>query len=307
VTGDDEFSGVDFDLLADYVGGALDGTPEHGRVAALVADDPAWRAAHHELMQGMATVGAELGALGGTPEPMPADLAARLDEAFTTAARSDADELGAPSRPRLEAVPGGASESRRARVRKNGLAKRRWVAPLAVAAGLIAFVGFGLDYLSGLHRSSSDKAASSSAGRAESAPMMATDRAPGSAGLMAALPPAVDIRSSGTDYHDITLGGPAGASKKALVPAPNAATGSSVDPLARLRPPDALLGCLDEIALQNGAGTITVQSVDYARFDGSPALVVRFTAANGTWAWASRADCGTPAAGASTLDHAKVG
>ncbi|WP_373688915.1 hypothetical protein [Verrucosispora sioxanthis] len=38
-----EFSEVDHDLLADYLGGALDGTPEHAEIARRVAQDPAWR------------------------------------------------------------------------------------------------------------------------------------------------------------------------------------------------------------------------------------------------------------------------
>ena len=41
-----EFDGVDIDLLADYIGGALAGTPDESAVAALVADDPAWREAY---------------------------------------------------------------------------------------------------------------------------------------------------------------------------------------------------------------------------------------------------------------------
>jgi hypothetical protein len=311
VTGD-EFSEVDFDLLADYVGGALDGTPEHARVARLISEDLAWRGAHEDLMRGMTAVRTELGALGRESEPMPADLVVRLDDAFGTPADLAAagpaavdGELGAPGR-HLASVPGNASESPRARVRTNGLKRRRWVAPLAIAAGLIAFVGFGLDYLSGQNRGSSDTA-SSSAGRAESAPMMATDGAPGAAGLVGALPPAADIRSSGTDYRTDTLGNPAAVGKKDFAPAPNAASGNAVDPLARLRPGAELQGCLDAIAGENGAGSITVQSLDYARFDGAPALVVRFTAANGTWAWASGSSCGMTQAGASTLGHAKVG
>jgi hypothetical protein len=310
VTGD-EFSEVDFDLLADYVGGALDGTPEHARVAGLIAEDLAWRGAHEDLTRGMTAVRTELGAMGRESEPMPADLIVRLDEAFGTPAGLAAagpaavdGELGAPSR-HLAAVPGSASGPHRASVRTNGLKRRRWVAPIAIAAGLIAFVGFGADYLSGQNRGSSDKA--SSAGQAESAPMMATDGAPGAAGLVGALPPAADIRSSGTDYQPDTLGSPAAVGKKDFAPAPNVASGNGVDPLARLRPGAELQGCLDAIAGENGAGTITVQSLEYARFQEAPALVVRFTAANGTWAWASGSSCGTTQAGASTLGRAKVG
>jgi hypothetical protein len=77
-----QFSGVDIDLLADYVGGALDGTPDETVVAGLVADDPAWRAAYEVLTGGMAAIGADLRLLGAADEPMPAELSARLDTAF---------------------------------------------------------------------------------------------------------------------------------------------------------------------------------------------------------------------------------
>ena len=40
--------------------------------------------------------------------------------------------------------------------------------------------------------------------------------------------------------------------------------------LGRLRAPDALQACLDAIAQANAGGPITVETVDYARFDGAP-------------------------------------
>ena len=40
---------VDHDLLADYVGGALDGTPEQERIAGLIAASPEWGRAAEEL------------------------------------------------------------------------------------------------------------------------------------------------------------------------------------------------------------------------------------------------------------------
>jgi hypothetical protein len=312
VTGD-EFSEVDFDLLADYVGGALDGTPEHATVVALIAAEPAWRAAHDELAQGMAAVGAALGALGATAEPMPAEVATRLDEAFAAAGPAAEDEeLGAPGGRRLTSVPADASEPRRSPVRNRGREKRgrrlRWAAPIAAAAAALAFVGFGIDYLAGRgQEATSDSAASSGAGRAENAPMIATDQAPASGAGVTGLPPAAAITSSGTDYLPTTLAGATTDNRKAA-PAPGeAATASAADPLARLRPAAALLACLQAIGAEHGGGPITVQSVDYARFAGTPAVVARFTAADGTWAWASGSTCGTPGIGAATLDRAKVG
>lgn len=87
-----EFSEVDIDRLADYVGGALDGTPDEAEVASLVAGDPAWRAAHDALTAGMASVAAGLGALAA--EAMPADIAVRLDSAL--AGLPPLDRTGAP-------------------------------------------------------------------------------------------------------------------------------------------------------------------------------------------------------------------
>jgi hypothetical protein len=49
-----------------------------------------------------------------------------------------------------------------------------------------------------------------------------------------------------------------------------------------------------------------VQTVDYARYLGNPALVVRFSAANGVWAWASGPGCGAPGAGAAKLAAVQV-
>ncbi|MFF5081925.1 hypothetical protein ACFY36_33155 [Actinoplanes sp. NPDC000266] len=272
MTGAAEFSGVDIDLLADYIGGALEGTPDESVVATLIADDPRWRSAYETLGGRMAMVGAELGRLA--PEPMPSDLAARLDEAFS-----------AP--PRLELVHDAGPVERKKR-------QRRWVTPIAIAAGVVAFVGFGLDYLAGRDSASDDSAASTAAGgSAEQVP--------------AASPPTL---STGTDYTKATL---AIAPSEPLSAASNpdetfsaqkngdrAAT-ATVPELARLVPLTALQECLDAIQRENAGGPIAVESVDYARFNGSPALVVRFTATNGLWAWASGPSCGTPAGDADTL------
>jgi hypothetical protein len=308
----DEFGEVDFDLLADYVGGALDGTPEHAAVAALIASEPAWRAAHDELARGMAAVGAALGALGTIAEPMPAEVATRLAEALAAAGPAAGDdELESPGRRHLGSVPADAP-AERASVRKRGSEKRgrrlRWAAPIAVAAAAVAFVGFGIDYLAGRSPdATSDSAASSGAGRAENAPMMGTEPAP-AAGGVAALPPAAEIKSTGTDYLPTTLANAGTKDARKVAPAPGGvATDTAVDPLARLRPGAALPACLQAIADAHGAGAITVQSLDYARFTGTPALVVRFTATDGTWAWASGATCGSPGTGPATLGSAKVG
>jgi hypothetical protein len=466
----DQFGEVDIDLLADYVGGALMGTPEESAVAARIADDPVWQSAYASLADGMSFVSAELGRL--SPEPMPADLAARLNSLFTTPATDltastnagrtselstsaptspatehtapadpllngaaigpsatadspagsaaapdaadwlpagatvDADaaadsllagaaadlgepadsflsdsaadtasasdhrdrheapenqapenqapenqavenqaaenetaggqgaedenvsavptaaDLAAPPKPHLTLVRGGLADGGGARgggarggdgagrdgahgVRKTRPAPRRgrrlrWAAPIAVAAGLVAFVGFGLDYLAG--RSTSHESTDSGAGVSA-----AGNKAP----RVAEAEPTL---SSGIDYTHATLGiaamqpmtAPLTSQGPGRKTAPEFASG--VEPaLQRLAAPATLAECLAAIEEANAAGALTVESVDYARFDGAPAVIVRFTAANGQWAWASGADCGTQASGAATLDKVPVG
>jgi hypothetical protein len=284
-----EFREVDIDLLADYVGGALTGTPDEDAVAALIADDPAWQAAYESLSGAMAAVGVELGRF--EPEPMPDDVIARLDAA-----------LAAPSTPRLTLVPGDGAhavhqvdETEPERGSKPGRARRlRWATPIAIAAGVIAFVGFGLDYLAG--RDSADDSASSTAGGAYAEKDAA------------AIPP--QLLSSGIDYSAGMLSTMPAAGSTAIEPfatprsaasgaAPLSATNdkgnaaAEPDPLGRLHDPTALQECLDAIGAENAGGVISTQSVDFARFDGTPAIVVRFSAADGQWAWAAGADCGT--------------
>ena len=325
----DEFSGVDIDLLADYVGGALDGTPDHATVAGLIAGDPAWRAAHDALADGVTAVGHDLGALGATPEPMPVEFAVRLEKAFASSIADPAPidpELAAPTVPHLKPVRGDGASGRRLTAVPDGgvdraagerkgatVAKRRrrlrWAVPVAAAAAVLAFAGFGIDYLAGSTKATSDNTTSSAGGaaRAENAPML------GSGQPQVAAPPAAgQIRSSGVDYdrstlRDATVAAFAAPTRKGASHVPGVATDSAASPLARLRPPDALQACLDAIARANGAGAITVQTVDYARFEGSPALVVRFSAGNGGWAWASAPDCGAPGSGAATLAAVPVG
>lgn len=325
-----EFGGVDVDLLADYIGGALAGTPDESVVATLIADDPAWQDAYTELSAGMAAVGAELGRF--EPEPMPAELTARLDTLLTSPIAEAAPiaeatpiaeaapipaELAAPPVPHLSAVRGpdavgnGAQGVRdekspeRKRGRQARAARRlRWATPIAIAAGAVAFVGFGLDYLAGRQSHSTDSATSAGAGLADSKAENAAPAAPGR----------MQILSTGIDYTAATL---AAAPDAQALSAPDAGGAPSFekttpraaaqgDALSRLRPAQALQDCLDAIGLANGFGPISPLTVDYARFDGKPAIVVRFTAGNGLWAWASGPSCGSQSGDADTLGKAPV-
>ena len=294
-----DFAGVDVDLLADYIGGALDGTPEHARVAGLIARDETWQAAYQTLAAGMAAVGIELRALGAEPEPMPADVVDRLDRAFpaTTGPHGATADRGRLVGARLVAVGGDERPARTGAATARARRARKWAVPVAVAAVVLAFAGFGINYLLGPGQSPITSSATSGGGAQRSNGQSAPEAASG--GLLATLPPAGRILSSGADYEHGTL------SAGPPVTLSDSARGAA--PLDRLRPPAALLACLNAIAAENGAGPISVHTVDYARYAGAPAVVVRFTAGNGSWAWASGPDCGAPGLGASRLDAAKVG
>jgi hypothetical protein len=319
-----EFSGVDIDLLADYVGGALDGTPDEAVVTALIAEDAAWRDAHALLSDGVATVTGHLQDLGAVDEPMPADVSARLDAALlaqttgpesrATAVGASADGSGAPAAMEpgtdgaapvrhLVAVASSGSRSKRAR-------RLRWAAPVGIAAGVLAFIGFGVQQLG-----------STDAGQDTSAASSAEDNsAQAAAGDALALPGGiVPVSNSGIDYRRDTLGqvtittlatgAPAAPSASSFKQAPGTAPRNALDEsaLARLRVQEALKACIDAIAAQQGAGEITAQSVDFARFEGAPAVIVQFSTANATWVWAAGPDCGSPGVGADKLASVQVG
>jgi len=366
-----EFSEVDIDLLADYVGGALDGTPDETAVATLIAENTAWRDAHALLSGGVTAVTGHLRALGEIAEPMPLEVFARLDAALLTqagelaaagevrtaatdqastpirATRTDATAMdaaatagatsigasagevtpvdtaagataggvansgvtpgvgamepgsdgAAPGR-HLVAVPSG-SRSGRAR-------RLRWAAPVGIAAGVIAFAGFGLQQQFAT-QSSEDSAGSAGAPRA------AAERE-------LALPNGVaQVVESGTDYRPETL---ARSERTMIGPAPapepvqespsrlltEDTTSAKADAtLDRLRAQAALRACIEAIAAEHGAGEITAQTVDLARFNGAPAVIVRFAAAGAEWVWAAGPACGTPGVGADKLAAVQVG
>ena len=312
-----EHAEVDIDLLADYIGGALDGQ-DAAAVARLIADDPRWRSTYELLAPGMAEVGAGLRALGARPEPMPADVAARLDTVLTEAdAASPVAEptvidpaLTQPSEPLLVPVRGGqrhpqgvrpSGADRSARRRR----RLRWAAPIAAAAGVVAFAAIGFGQLSG---DSAEDATSAAGSADQAAPMMESQ--------LASLPPDDAIVTSGTNYTSPTLGEPsrvtvaepeapkrnrAEASPEAL------AAGSDIGPLRRLRLREALVACLEAIAQERGGTPIAVETVDYARYQGAPALIVRFVADGATWAVAAGPECGTPERRASLLETLRVG
>lgn len=304
----DEFSGIDIDLLADYIGGALDDADE-ARVSRLVAQDPRWREAYEAVAPALTATEADLHAFGATAEPMPADVVTRLDAALASA-NSEAAGGGAASGRRLHSVPDRGDDrdrTERTRVTASRRRRMRWAAPIAAAAGVLAFAGFGVGYL--VDRSNTGAADTSAAAgsSAENAPMIASDQA------SLVTPPSGDqIMASGTDYTPATLPNlSARAAAETMTKpdaagpgaerAPQMAPDPGIPGLQRLRARTALLACLEAIARENADGPITVQAVDFARFQGEPAVIVQFTAARGGSSWASGPDCGATGSGADRL------
>ncbi|GIG89064.1 hypothetical protein [Plantactinospora endophytica] len=80
-----QFREVDLDLLADYVGGALDGTPDEIEIARLVDQDAAWAEAYADLTAGIDAVRLDLADWAATPVPMPSAVVDRLTSALARA------------------------------------------------------------------------------------------------------------------------------------------------------------------------------------------------------------------------------
>jgi hypothetical protein len=243
---------VDQDRLADFVGGALDGTPDAAAVRVLIETDPGWAAAHADLLAATAAVSAELRSVGSRPHAVPEDVAARLDALFRplesdrragsappTATDGRPGEpatarevrsqgaAGGPVRsgPRTGArgaggtagaAPGGPGGSSRpggtGPGRQTQSRRMRWAAGLSAAAAVIAV---GVGFVSLLPGGRSDNATS------------APDSAAGAAApqLAASGPPAI---ASGRDYQPGSFGGLAGKRSQAqeVTPPPPADAGT---------------------------------------------------------------------------------
>jgi hypothetical protein len=235
-------SDADLDRLADYTAGVLDPQEEH-RVTELIRTDPAWQRAHRDLADAQPRLDAALAGLG--PATMPKDVADRLDAAF-------AGETGA-------ADPGTAKVIDISR-------RRRWTrlaAGTTAAAAAVAAIFAGVVALSS---GGTNNASSGSGAGGVAAPQV---------NPLALSPPTV--LHTGADYAPQDFAA-SGAGKASAVPnqavprQPDAAGGD----LTRLNDPDALRSCLAAVVAVHG-GTPTV--VDYARFQGQPALVVTLVGA----------------------------
>ncbi|MEV4810242.1 hypothetical protein [Micromonospora avicenniae] len=321
------FGEVDHDLLADYLGGALDGTPEQAVVARLVAEDAAWAEAYAELAPAVAAVEGDLARWGEPVADMPLDVADRIVTALAALPPVPGEHEEKPSEPDAQPtgsplVPAQGDRRRPAvgvprpdRSAPTGPGRRRrrlarLAGPVALAAVAVAVVGLGVDQLA----SGGDDAQTS--GTAMDAPANAPEAA--AAPVRTTGPP----MHSGTDYMPLNLGSAlasGGPKTFAGSPDPTGRTASGAqhdrlsepygrDQLVRLTDPAALDTCLREIAAEHRGGALVADLVDYAAFQGEQALVVRFTDATGArWAWVSGPECGVPGSGADTRYRTRVG
>ncbi|MFY1697062.1 hypothetical protein [Solwaraspora sp. WMMA2101] len=324
----DRFAEVDRDLLADYVGGALDGTPDQVVVDRLIAQHPAWRTAHDELVDASRLVQSTLAEWGSQAEPMPQGVADRITAALAAeplpaavpamVAAPLADRTGTAAdhlAPPVEIT----SATGRDRTRRDGRRRRwqRYATPVAVAAAAAALAGLGLQQLLG--GGFTDEASTTAGGAPDSAGGVESAQQEGSPNTMMepGAPTAPRILASGTDYQRATL-----------APAVEAAVGRAGEDYTQQSPDDvvlqeeptpsaalgrftdqaALADCLASVTAEHGTGALGVGVVDLALFEGAPALVISFTdSAGAAWIWVSGSRCGVPAAGADTRYSTQVG
>ncbi|MET8090076.1 hypothetical protein [Micromonospora sp. NPDC005220] len=325
------FREVDADLLADYLGGALDGTPQQDEVAQLVSADPSWAEAYALLAPAVAEVRADLTRWAEPSPEMPSAITERLLAALAAAeptndTSTEAAPGGDPVTPVVVPAQGGAGRrptvptpvgsGRRV---STGPGRRRWRgwarrgAPVAAAAIAVVAVALGLNQLS--MRASDDSSDATALNRPASAPE-------GVAGAETVRTTGPSLRS-GTNYTAQTLGdayGPhAPAASRATGNTPGGqpevagggdrpASAHGSDQLARLTDEAALTSCLASVAAEHGSAPLVVEVTDYARFQGEQALVIRFTDATGArWAWVSGPECGVPGSGSDSRYSARVG
>lgn len=186
---------------------------------------------------------------------------------------------------------------------------------MAAAAMAVVAVALGLNQLS---MRAGDESGTSAMDRPASAPEDAAAPA-------AARTTSPTLRS-GTDYTPQTLGNAPGADRQ-TTSSPGRASGAApgsqpgvgteeerrsspdgLDQLARLTTEAALSTCLADVAAEHGSAPLAVEVIDYARFQGEQALIIRFTDTTGArWAWVSGPECGVPGSGSDSRYSARVG
>jgi hypothetical protein len=272
------FGDVDLDRLADYVGGALEDTPDEAAVAELVITDPDWTRAHAALVAADVLVRTDLAVLAARPEPMPADVMSRLTAAVSAEppVQPAAGVTGArPGRSHLSALSGGRTDADARPTRR--LSQRRWSAVVGVAAAVVV-LGFGTVSLASRFGDSNTLSTDSKAGRlAGQEPGAASDTAAGptvvnASGVdydalsLAALAARPSVLAHGLRSSDAAANGNLEATAQGSVP-----FASVPDALRPLADPNTRGTCVNAITVRYGGTPVLL---DYARYQGKPALVV---------------------------------
>jgi hypothetical protein len=268
---------VDHDLLADYLGGALDGTPEHEQVSALISTSPGWRQAAQDLTLALASVSEDLHLLSGYPEKMPVDLADRFDVLLASPEMSPQPAKN-PRDPLAERTVQRTAPAKRQRWRK-------WTVPVAVAVAMGSFFVLRNTPMVG-----------STFGGTTQQPVTA-ERMPQDSALTPESASSVPTTASGREHSRTSLRQFSSLpSESTFSQTPDYASPLSGGPgiaqqseLDRLRDPLALQKCLTfvRVALP---GAITL--VDYSSFEGSPALVISITSQGKGWTFVAGPSCG---------------
>ncbi len=310
--------GVDWDLLADHLGGALEGA-ERDRVAHLIATDPRWAAAAARLSAALSAVAADLAAL--PPVTMPDDVTARLDRAL----RQPTGPVPAPRRDGIVGVGAAASApGRRADRRRDatrpatgtgpadtgpGRSQRRrlrvW-GGLAVAMGTAAVVLAAVQTL-GLPGTSGDgpDELEVTLGQPETVEVTPFDTL-GVPLLVATrtdyrldqLPPAPEMPAPPSDSPGITSEG-GGVFGHGAPGSPNAPRAADAVPEALAALWASPQRCLTQVVAGYAPRAVAVEAVDFAWVDGEPAVLVWVADPEGArWVTVAGPACGTPGMGA---------
>lgn len=243
------------DALCDLDAGLLAGTPGEADIQAHVAGC----ASCADFIALLATTREQLAALPAVP--MPPDVAERIDAALASEATSDqsANDESAPATV-AGVTPLGSARSRRP----------RWVrGASAVAAGIALLVAgaVGVDALTAGNEKSGTV---SGAAEGNSAPNDRAQRDTGSARNYTSATLADGVRALVGD-RNIAARPP--QPKSASPPLPLGAQPDAVDPpdLRRLRSPAQLASCVAELT---GRAGVRPLAIDYATYDGEPAVII---------------------------------
>ncbi|MDP9239394.1 MAG: zf-HC2 domain-containing protein [Actinomycetota bacterium] len=244
----------DIERLSDLEAGLLDGDPAADRLQAHVA--------------GCASCTDLVGLLRDTqgmladlpPIEMPADVAGRIDTALASAA-----EAANPATAGVTLLADRADHHRR----QQG---RRWLPGAGAVAAGVALLFAGAVGLSAVQNDSGGSAGKSStaAGAAPGVPVARVPVASGQDYTPTTLNTGVRRLLAGhiAPLEGVAASGPSGSSARSA----DKAVGLPPDPaFDRLGRPGALTGCVVELA---GSPTVRPLAIDFARFQGKPAVVV---------------------------------